>query len=672
MDDVALTSLTYVLLLRLARQPLPHQHLARLWHVPLQELEDLHLVTRKQGLLFSFSDHWTVYVLSLVSLKLQVLTGPDESDLALSEVRSIVSSERVLPFSAADLSHHAQLLTDVWTDYHVACGFLLPHLQASFFTLFGRLHRRQTRNVMVGLDEDGILPAEGDAMEPSPENVGTADLAHERSPSETSDVLFSFPNSDDSQPAWRDKVSEIWQEQDEMVQTLCEGSEVVQQNDVYFPLASDSPETRLSKLKQIWQDEDDYVQSLMGNSSVDPVPEQSSSSTGDIHFPTSSDSSEVRLRKLQELWKEDDDWVKDLLLSPAHDDDPIEQFEEEPRSASKMPRKERLEINYKAFLQTCFLVGVKIPRDSGLHLVEDTGFKKVSQWMQDIRLACATTEYCQSLDMCFEDGILEFDTASVSVDRKPSAADAMLSRRKEERKGKHWAQKKGVKPVQKRYLKKSASKTQSVHRGRFLVFTLRSGTTPISRRSFALIPLPPKTGNKCKAPGPESFEETVHHIAQKLDPKRHIAAADGSPSLQKAASALGAASAPGVAHWKNLFTPLSTIPKRNLDEDTKKLLQRSAKKTKNPVVREHRNSFLMTGGDNVAESLVRVGKHQLRRLGQLGGAKDSLEHRNILSAFYIHRNPGLQSVLHALRCHREKVNGALSPAKTFNTALWTS
>ena len=47
----------------------------------------------------------------------------------------------------------------------------------------------------------------------------------------------------------------------------------------------------------------------------------------------------------------------------------------------------------------------------------------MSQWMQDIRLACATAEYCQSLDMRFEDGILEFDTASVSVDRKATAAD---------------------------------------------------------------------------------------------------------------------------------------------------------------------------------------------------------------------------------------------------------
>ena len=220
-------------------------------------------------------------------------------------------------------------------------------------------------------------------------------------------------------------------------------------------------------------------------------------------------------------------------------------------------------------------------------------------------------------------------------------------------------------------LKRPASKKQSVHRGRFLVFTLRSGTRAISRRSFALVPLPPKVANKYKVPGPESFEETVHHVAKKLDPKRHLAAADGSPSLQKATSALGVASAQGVAHWKYLFTPLSTISKRNLDEDTLKLLQRLAQKKKNPVVREKQNSFLLTGGDNVAESLVQVGKKQLRRLSQLGGAKDRLEHRNLLAAYYIHKNPGLDSVLNALRLHREKTNGALAPANCFKQPLWT-
>jgi len=115
---------------------------------------------------------------------------------------------------------------------------------------------------------------------------------------------------------------------------------------------------------------------------------------------------------------------------------------------------------------------------------------------------------------------------------------------------------------------------------------------------------------------------------------------------------------------------LSTISKRNLDEDTLKLLQRLARKKKNPAVREKQNSFLLTGGDNVAESLVQVGKKQLRRLSQLGGAKDRLEHRNLLAAYYIHKNPGLDSVLNALRLHREKTSGmVLSLLPTASNSL---
>jgi hypothetical protein len=104
---------------------------------------------------------------------------------------------------------------------------------------------------------------------------------------------------------------------------------------------------------------------------------------------------------------------------------------------------------------------------------------------------------------------------------------------------------------------------------------------------------------KCKAPGPESFEETVHHIAKKVDPKRHVAAADGSPSLQKSATSLGVASAEG----------LSTISKRNLDAETSNLLQRLAKRKKQRCERTE------TMSPKVADWYTA----QWRRLGQLGG-----------------------------------------------------
>ena len=137
---------------------------------------------------------------------------------------------------------------------------------------------------------------------------------------------------------------------------------------------------------------------------------------------------------------------------------------------------------------------------------------------------------------------------------------------------------------------------------------------------------------KCKAPGPESFEETVHHIAKKVDPKRHVAAADGSPSLQKSATSLGVASAEG----------LSTISKRNLDAETSNLLQRLAKRKK---------TTLWKNRDNVAESCRLV----YRPMEKTGTTR------------WTYR---LQAVLEALKCHRHKVNGTFAPTNAFKTALW--
>ena len=93
--------------------------------------------------------------------------------------------------------------------------------------------------------------------QPDPEDdVGSAYAALEPAAEASEDDVFSFPDSDDSRPAWRQKVQEIWKEQDDMLQTLCEGSEVVERNDHYFPADSDSPDTKRSKLKQIWKDQD--------------------------------------------------------------------------------------------------------------------------------------------------------------------------------------------------------------------------------------------------------------------------------------------------------------------------------------------------------------------------------------------------------------------------------
>ena len=63
--------------------------------------------------------------------------------------------------------------------------------------------------------------------------------------------------------------------------------------------------------------------------------------------------------------------------------------------------------------------------------------------------------------------------------------------------------------------------------------------------------------------------------------------------------------------------------------------------------------FVMVGGDQVAESLASITKSQLRRHGLSRNVSDPIEHRNVLSVHYIHKNPGLSSIMSALARFRK-------------------
>ena len=80
------------------------------------------------------------------------------------------------------------------------------------------------------------------------------------------------------------------------------------------------------------------------------------------------------------------------------------------------------------------------------------------------------------------------------------------------------------------------------------------------------------------AAGPESLAETVIPVMSKLRKGQHLAAADGSRSLQAAAKMAGTPSLQGVSHIRrHLFTPLSTIPKKGLRTDEVSLLRHLTK-----------------------------------------------------------------------------------------------
>ena len=59
----------------------------------------------------------------------------------------------------------------------------------------------------------------------------------------------------------------------------------------------------------------------------------------------------------------------------------------------------------------------------------------------------------------------------------------------------------------------------------------------------------------------------------------------------------------------------------------------------------------------MAESLASVSKDQLRRMNLLRtSARDKIEHRNVLYAHYLNKEPGLERVFRALALHRQKAS----------------
>ena len=90
------------------------------------------------------------------------------------------------------------------------------------------------------------------------------------------------------------------------------------------------------------------------------------------------------------------------------------------------------------------------------------------------------------------------------------------------------------------------------------------------------------------------------------------------------------------------------------------------------VCKERRGSFVLTAGDNCAESLCAVSKKQLRRTNlNIAVVRDKIEHRYLLSSHFLNKAPGLARIMQALRCHKMKcMSGLVSPTDAFKKPLW--
>eukprot|EP00435_Cladocopium_sp_Y103_P056631 s1773_g19.t1 len=125
----------------------------------------------------------------------------------------------------------------------------------------------------------------------------------------------------------------------------------------------------------------------------------------------------------------------------------------------------------------------------------------------------------------------------------------------------------------------------------------------------------------------------------------------------------------GVSHLRFIFTPLATLAKRSLPQEYVNLLRNLVK---DGMAKEKKDSFILAAGDQVAESIASVSKGQLRRMDLLStSAREKIEHRNVLCAHYLNKEPGLERILRALALHRTKAsNGLALPSQCFDKPLW--
>ena len=163
--------------------------------------------------------------------------------------------------------------------------------------------------------------------------------------------------------------------------------------------------------------------------------------------------------------------------------------------------------------------------------------------------------------------------------------------------------------------------------------------------------------------------ETTVQVTQKLKHGKHVAGVDGFPAWHGAAKLAGGLNSWSFASALCAYT-FGSYSKGGLGSSSSIELVR--KLCADDLCKERRGSFILCAGDNAAESVASVSKKQLRRLNLLSaGARDAIEHRNLLAVHRLNKKPGLESVLKALALFRHKASqGLTSPATCFQKPLW--
>ena len=328
------------------------------------------------------------------------------------------------------------------------------------------------------------------------------------------------------------------------------------------------------------------------------------------------------------------------------------------------------EFSYKQFLQVCYLVSIKVPRDCAMHLIKGISETRLHNWYRDITHACAAAEYWRGSKITFAPGILEFDGFMTEAHKATpaQAKQTQTASRKQDvavarsvlktNPGESRAVKKALEP---RLIEDDAE--YKIHRGRFCVVTNRD------TKEQCLVPMLAsfsKKGEQGARLPPEGFLETFK-IAKSKVSQYHVCATDGAQGFRATFRALHVAHSSAAVHGANLFSPVEDIDKSSLTPDGRAAFSRL---TKTKQAKSTRHAFRLVAGDNKAESIVSQTKGQLRRTLKLGNSSRAFEHDPALSAQYVHHQPGLLSVLLALSQYRTAVQTRSNPRDSFKEFPW--
>ena len=289
------------------------------------------------------------------------------------------------------------------------------------------------------------------------------------------------------------------------------------------------------------------------------------------------------------------------------------------------------EVDFATFLRACYLIGCKISNDSAAHLARQPE-QTLRSCQHKINDLYPRLKLILSWQNAIDNETIHFDNEFVEVD----------SGRFGVKKGKGFA--------------KNLGRTM-VLIGRF------------ARKNWMARGLPNRSGSSGRT-GPETKAEVTPTIQQKLG-RATVLCGDGAKAWQHAAASSSRPMLQGVKHGQRLFTPVSTLQKKDLDTPTKNFLKRCSQ-DKIAAAKTYRKKVVAAGGDNIAEGLVSHLKGTARRLGSLkGGRTVSTRSKSVAaqSSASLLREPGLYRVLAACKNFREacmKGDIKVSPRNAFD------